>query len=113
MDTDQIKGKLQNAFGKVEEVVGEAVGSKNLSSAGAEDRVKGSATETWGNAKDTVRDVRDTVRTDAAAHEEHTAVQEGSLRDRIATGSEHLKDSINAKLDNVKTHDADKRDDIF
>ena len=44
MDTDQIKGKLQNAFGKVEEAVGEAVGSQNLSNAGAEDRLKGAAT---------------------------------------------------------------------
>ncbi len=95
MDTDQIKGKLQNAFGKVEEAVGEAVGSQNLANAGAEDRLKGAATETWGNTKDTVRNATDTSESRAAVHTD-------SLRDRIATGAEHLKDSINTHLDQTK-----------
>ena len=98
MDMDQIKGKLQNAFGKAEEVVGEAVGSKDLSNAGTEDRVKGAATETWGNAKDTVRSVGDTEHTHATAHAD-------SARDSMASGAERLRDSINAKLDNTKDRD--------
>lgn len=85
MDTDQIKGKLQNAFGKAEEAVGKAVGNQNLVNAGTEDRVKGAATETWGNAKDTVRDT---------AHSEST-----TAGDRTAAGAESLRDSINDKLD--------------
>lgn len=105
MDTDQIKGKLQNVFGRAEEAVGKAIGNQNLANAGSEDRVKGAATETWGNAKDTVHTTTDTVRTDAATHEEHAANTGTSLRDRIAAGSEHLRDYINEKLDSSKDHD--------
>ncbi len=112
MDTDQIKGKLQNVFGKVEEAVGEAVGSQNLSNAGAEDRLKGSATETWGNAKDTVHNVGETARTDAAVHEHNASVHGETLRDRVVSGAEHLKDSINAKMDHVKDHEQDWRDGL-
>ncbi len=112
MDTDQIKGKLQNAFGKAEEAVGQAIGNQNLANAGAEDRLKGSATETWGNAKDTVHSVHETASTSAVAHEEHASATGESLRDRIVSGAEHLKDSVNAKLNNVKEHEADRRDDL-
>jgi uncharacterized protein YjbJ (UPF0337 family) len=112
MDSDQIKGKLQNAFGKAEEAVGEAIGSQDLSNAGAEDRLKGNAKETWGNAKDTVREVRDTARTDAAVHADHTTTEGESLRSRIVNGAEHLKDSINAKMDHAKTNEEYKRDEI-
>ena len=112
MDTDQIKGKLQNVFGKAEEAVGEAIGNQNLSNAGAEDRLKGAATETWGNAKDTVRNVGSTAHTETAVHEDRAAVQGESLRDRFVAGAEHLKDSINAKMDSVKADEAAKRNDI-
>jgi uncharacterized protein YjbJ (UPF0337 family) len=112
MDTDQIKGKLQNAFGKTEEAVGKVIGSQNLSNAGTEDRLKGAATETWGNAKDTVHSVGTTAHTEAAVHEDRAAVQGESLRDRFAAGAEHLKDNINAKMDNVKDHEAVRRDEV-
>ncbi|SEC39706.1 CsbD family protein [Terriglobus roseus] len=112
MDSDQIKGKLQNAFGKVEETVGKAVGSNDLQNAGAEDRLKGGAKETWGNAKDTAREVRDTAKTDAAVHADHATAEGESLRSRIVNGAENLKDSINAKLDNAKTNEEYKREEI-
>ena len=112
MDTDQIKGKLQNVFGKAEEAVGEAIGSQNLSNAGAEDRLKGAATETWGNAKDTVHSVGTTAHTEAAVHEDRVAEHGGSLRDRFVAGAENLKDSINSKLDNTKDHEAVRREEI-
>lgn len=105
MDMDQIKGKLQNAFGKAEELVGEAVGSKDLANAGSEDRVKGAATETWGNAKDAVHSVGETSRTETTVHADST-------RDSIASGAERLRDSINAKLDNAKDHQEARRDTL-
>ncbi|MGI4755550.1 MAG: CsbD family protein [Janthinobacterium lividum] len=105
MDTDQIKGKLQNMFGKAEEAVGEAIGSQNLSNAGAEDRLKGAAVETWGNTKDAVH----STGTTADVHGTHTGE---SLRDRVVSGTEHLKDTINAKVDGYKEHQAEKRDDL-
>lgn len=103
MDMDQLKGKLQNAFGKAEEMVGEAVGSKDLANAGAEDRVKGAATETWGNAKDAVRSASDTAHAETTAHANTT-------RDTMASGAERLRDSINAKLDHTKESDEVRRD---
>jgi uncharacterized protein YjbJ (UPF0337 family) len=112
MDSDQIKGKLQNAFGKVEETVGRAVGSNDLENAGTEDRLKGGAKETWGNAKDTAREVRDTVRTDADVHADHASNTGESLRTRVVEGAESLKDSINAKLDNAKSGEEYKREEI-
>ena len=108
MNTDQIKGKLQNAFGKTEETIGEVVGSHDLANAGAEDRLKGAAKETWGNTKDTVNEATKTVHTevDARTGEPVTA------RDKFATGVENIKDSVNAKLDEFKTDSAEKREEI-
>lgn len=108
MNSDQIKGKMQNAFGKAEEAVGEAVGSRDLSNAGAEDRVKGAAKETWGNAKDTVHEMRKTAQTraDVATGEPVTA------RDKFATGVENIKDSVNTKMDEMKTREQIKREEL-
>lgn len=91
MNTDQIKGKMQNAFGKAEQSVGEAVGSHDLANAGAEDRLKGAAKETWGNAKDTVHEMHKTAKT-------HADVA--------------IKDSINTKMDEMKAREQDKREDL-
>jgi uncharacterized protein YjbJ (UPF0337 family) len=112
MNTDQIKGKLQNAFGKTEEAVGNAIGSKDLANAGAEDRLKGAAKETWGNAKDTVNSVRETAHTSAAVHADRANEEGMSLRDKVVTSAENLKDSINAKMDNVKKNEEYKREDL-
>lgn len=123
MNFDEIKGKVQNAFGKAEEVVGEAIGSNNLANAGAEDRVKGAATETWGNAKDAVGKTHDTVadsardtRSDASYEagraDGHIESGNGILRDRIVSGVEHFKDDVNAKIDNYKAEQDVKRDRV-
>lgn len=109
MDSDQIKGKLQNVFGKAEEAVGNAIGNQNLANAGAEDQLKGSAKETWGNVKDTANHVGETVHEHAVTTNEHTGE---SLRDKFTSGAENLKNSINNKLDNVKDHDAERRDNL-
>jgi uncharacterized protein YjbJ (UPF0337 family) len=112
MDIDQIKGKLQNAFGKTEEAVGNAVGSQDLANAGAEDRLKGAAKETWGNAKDAVNEVRNTAQTSAAVHADHATTEGMSLRDKVVSGAENLKDSINAKLDHAKEEERMKQEDL-
>lgn len=108
MNADQIKGKMQNAFGKTEKAVGEAIGSHDLANAGTEDRVKGAARETWGNAKDTVHEMKKTAetRTKVVTGEPVTA------RDKLASGVERIKDSVNTKLDEVKTREQEKRDNL-
>ena len=123
MNFDEIKGKVQNAFGKTEEAVGEAIGSQNLSNAGTEDRVKGAATETWGNAKDAVSTVHDNTvdsardaRTDSAYQagraDGHLESGNGSLRDRIVSGTEHFKDTMNEKIDHFKAEQDAKHDRV-
>lgn len=112
MNTDQIKGKLQNALGKVEEAIGEAVGSHDLSNAGAEDRVKGAAHETWGNTKDTVNEATRTAHTEAEVERARVTGEPVTARDKFATGVENIKDSINAKLDEVKAREIEHRDEV-
>lgn len=120
MNLDEIKGKAQNAFGKVEEAIGEAIGSRDLSNAGAEDRLKGAAKETWGNAKDAVNeagtsashsaaDSRDRAAYEAGKAEGHVEAGHASLRDRIVSGTEHLKDEVDAKIDRFKEEHTEKR----
>ncbi|MEZ2346771.1 CsbD family protein [Terriglobus sp. RCC_193] len=108
MNSDQIKGKMQNAFGKTEEAVGEAVGSRNLSNAGAEDRVKGAAKETWGNAKEAVHEMNETARTRADV----TTGQPITARDKFAAGAEHIKDSSNTRMEEIKTYEQGKREQL-
>lgn len=106
MDSDQIKGKLQNVFGKAEEAIGHAIGNQNLANAGTEDQLKGSAKETWGNVKDTANHVGDSVH----SHTSDTADSTGeSIRDKVVRGTDHLKESINNRLDDVKERDTERR----
>ena len=116
MNMDDVKGKVQNAFGKTEEAVGKAVGSENLANAGAEDRLKGAATETWGGAKDAVTNATDhaSSHATAAGHdasyqagraEGHVESGTGSLRDKIVTGAENFRDTVNNKIDNLEHKD--------
>ena len=121
MNTDEIKGKLQDAFGKTENAVGKAIGSQNLQNAGAEDQLKGSAKETWGNAKDAVSSATTTASTHAADTRDSAAYNVGkaeghaeaggeSLRDKIVTGAEHFKENFNEKVDHSKDQERAKRD---
>lgn len=52
MNSDQIKGKMQQVGGRVEEAAGALVGDQPLKIAGKEDQIKGSAREAWGNVKE-------------------------------------------------------------
>ena len=116
MNADELKGKMQNAFGKAESAVGGAIGSENLKNAGAEDQLKGAAKETWGNAKDAVETTADTASakaTDAHANASYEAgkaqghVESGtaSFRDKVVAGADNLKNSFDEKVANYKaTH---------
>lgn len=117
MNTDEIKGKLQNAFGKTERAVGGAIGSQNLQNAGAEDQMKGAAKETWGNAKDAVSEAHTNATTtpDSSAYnaghtEGHVEAGGESLRDKIVNGSERFKENFNEKVDHLKAEERAKRD---
>ena len=59
MDKDRIKGKMEDAAGRVERQVGEWTGDKETQAEGAAHQIKGKIRNAVGKAKDAVRDVAD------------------------------------------------------
>ncbi|WP_085314881.1 CsbD family protein [Derxia lacustris] len=59
MNSDQLKGRVEEAKGKVKEGVGKAVNSDKLRAEGKIDQAAGRAQATYGDAKEKVKDVID------------------------------------------------------
>ncbi len=55
MNEDQIKGKAKDIGGKVQQKVGEAVGSRQQQSEGLSNQAEGKVQEKVGDAKDIVK----------------------------------------------------------
>ena len=55
MNEDQIKGKAKNIGGKIQEKVGEAVGSRQQQSEGLSNQAEGKVQEKVGDLKDAVK----------------------------------------------------------
>ena len=55
MNEDQIKGKAKNIGGKIQEKVGEAVGSRQQQSEGLSNQAEGKVQEKVGDLKDIVK----------------------------------------------------------
>jgi uncharacterized protein YjbJ (UPF0337 family) len=55
MNEDQIKGKAKNIGGKIQEKVGEAVGSRQQQSEGLSNQAEGKVQEKVGDLKDVVK----------------------------------------------------------
>ena len=99
MNSDQLKGKLEQAVGHVKESVGEALGDNKTANEGLGDQVKGSARETWGN-------VKDATQTTATTHEEVASDKSASVRQNISDKVAEAKNAVNARIDEYKeTHD--------
>lgn len=62
MNSDQVKGSLKDAAGKVQREVGEAVGSTEHQVKGAMKQVEGKAQKAVGNARETYKDEHATTR---------------------------------------------------
>jgi uncharacterized protein YjbJ (UPF0337 family) len=62
MNKDQVKGKLKDIGGKVQEEFGEAIGSSEQQAKGISKQVEGKVQETYGDAKDILTDKDDIVR---------------------------------------------------
>ena len=80
MNEDNIKGKLQQVGGHIEEAAGALVGDANLKAAGQEDQIKGGAREAWGNVKDAGNALVDKAR--AAKLDAETRSKEANNFDR-------------------------------
>jgi uncharacterized protein YjbJ (UPF0337 family) len=59
MDKNRVKGKLDDAAGRVKRQVGEWTGDSELQAEGTTQQVKGKVENAWGKAKDAVRDLGD------------------------------------------------------
>ena len=56
MNNDQVKGRAEEAKGKIKEVTGRVVGNPDLEAEGDADQVAGKVQKTYGDAKDKVSD---------------------------------------------------------
>ena len=56
MNSDQIKGRVEQATGKVKEVAGKVVGNEKLQTEGLADQVKGKVQAGYGDTKEDVKD---------------------------------------------------------
>jgi len=55
MNKDQVKGSIKKATGKVQQKVGEAVGSESHQAKGVGKQVEGHLQKSYGDAKDSLR----------------------------------------------------------
>ncbi|MDB6060935.1 MAG: ral stress protein CsbD [Verrucomicrobiaceae bacterium] len=58
MNKDQVKGSVKDAAGRVQQKVGEAVGSKSQQAKGIGKQIEGNAQKAVGNAKESIKDER-------------------------------------------------------
>jgi uncharacterized protein YjbJ (UPF0337 family) len=102
MNKDQVGGKVDQAVGKVKQVTGEAVGNDNLANKGVAQQVKGAVKETWGNTKDAATEAGKAVKSEHANDGTTT-------REKISESVHNAKESVNAKIDDFKQNQRDKR----
>ncbi len=67
MDSDRIKGKMDDVKGRVKRQVGEWTGDKDTQAEGIADQAKGKVQNAWGKIKDAGRDMGDRMENDARA----------------------------------------------
>ena len=56
MNKDQVKGRVEDAKGKVKEVTGNVIGNKKLETEGKVEKNLGKGQATYGDAKEDVKD---------------------------------------------------------
>jgi uncharacterized protein YjbJ (UPF0337 family) len=59
MDSDRVKGKVDEAAGRAKRQVGEWTGDTESQVKGGAQEVKGKVQNAWGQAKDAMRDTKD------------------------------------------------------
>jgi uncharacterized protein YjbJ (UPF0337 family) len=59
MNKDQVKGRLNEAKGKVKEETGKALGNPRMQGEGHAEKATGKAQGAWGDAKEKAKDIID------------------------------------------------------
>ena len=70
MDKDRIKGKIEDAAGRVKRQVGEWTGDEKTQAEGLAEQAKGKARSAVGKMKDDIRNAADKLRHDRKREEE-------------------------------------------
>ena len=83
-----IKGKYDEAAGKVKQAAGEAVGNHKLANEGAAQQLKGHAEQAWGTVKEAVAE-RQPER-DQTAHD---------VREKMTSTAQNVKEHIQHAVD--------------
>jgi uncharacterized protein YjbJ (UPF0337 family) len=87
-----LKGKFDQAAGKVKQAVGEATGNDNLANRGTAQQVKGHAEEAWGSVKGAAQEKAADrhVENEGKAHD---------VREKIASTAQNVKEKIQGHTD--------------
>ncbi len=72
MDSDRLKGKIDDIKGRVKRQAGEWTGDEKMQNEGAMDQAKGKVQNAFGKVKDAGRDMIDKARGEADRHEERS-----------------------------------------
>ena len=95
MSDSTVKGKFDEAAGKLKQGVGEAVNDQSLANSGATQQVKGHAEQAWGSVKEAFQDksAEQQPNAEAGAHD---------VRDRVSSTAQNVKEHIEAGIDNLR-----------
>jgi len=90
-----LKGKFDEAAGKVKQSLGEATNDQSLANAGTAEQVKGHAEQAWGSIKGAYQDKKaeEKPRAEDNAHD---------VRERIASTAQNVKERVQTELENLR-----------
>ena len=84
-----IKGKYNEAAGKIKQGVGEAINNQSLANKGAAQQVKGHAEQAWGSVKEAA----------AKTKERKQPAAEHDVRESVTSTAQNAKEHIQAGVD--------------
>jgi len=93
-----IKGKYNEAAGKIKQGVGEAINDQSLANKGAAQQVKGHAEQAWGSVKEAAHETKNRKQP-AAEQKAH------DVRESITSTAQNAKEHVQAGVDKFLNRD--------
>jgi uncharacterized protein YjbJ (UPF0337 family) len=112
MNTDQVKGTIDDAAGRAKRQVGEWTGDTNAQLEGLGQQLKGKAEKVWGMAKDAAQEGHQQLKEEAAKAEVAAHEQEEKAKDAAREEQEEAERRQQAERlreeDDLQTHGTGK-----